>query len=146
MSTCQVLRCENPINHVHVWGPNPWGRIEFGICNEHKERIQNGEEWAIHNERGHHYANYLVMGDDLAGTGDNFVTRITSNQVMGHLTPKGENALKITLETQRRGSEQHDYVEFCLSPKMAAGMADMLASFASHNSPKDGAGEEQPSD
>ncbi|MEV5692214.1 hypothetical protein [Micromonospora globbae] len=98
--------------------------MEIGVCREHGIRLDAGEERAY--ERDTPERIMVLMGEDLAGTGDEFVTGVKIESAMYLTAPDGSQAIRVRLETLRRGSAQPGHTEFMLSEKVAGRLAQML--------------------
>lgn len=123
MNTCTVIRCSNPVDTVHVWD-STIGRIELGVCASHAASLDAGAERAYQRDRPEQTA--IIMGDDLAGTGDHFVTGFHLERGVTVTSPDGTPALRVVLDTKRRGSEQPGQVEFMVSQGTARKLAEAI--------------------
>lgn len=83
MTTCQVLRCQNPGATVITGGHN-LGRInEAFICDEHKAAVDAGAHWDRQDTK-------VLIGQDMAPTLTKFSVRDS----------EGTQGFTLTLETE----------------------------------------------
>lgn len=123
---CSVLRCDQPVATVHIWNSEKWARrIELAVCAEHGARLDTAGEDRAYQEDGRERT-VILMGSDLDGTGDDFVTQISVTQAMHLTAPDGSSATRVVLDTKRRGSNKPGHIEFLLSEDSAAYLAQAL--------------------
>lgn len=81
MSTCQVLRCQQPAAEIFTLLKDPL--LEDGVCSGHKARLEGGAKWMFDADSG------ILMDLDLPHT-------VTEATLSGLLS--GESGVSLNLE------------------------------------------------